>query len=61
MDNYEAIAYAVMAFDELKKEGKEITTDKLKAKMLYLMDMNSESEIYKKAQKRGLIWISLIM
>lgn len=55
MDNYEAIAYAVMAFDELKKEGKEITTDKLKAKMLYLMDMNSESEIYKKAQKRGLI------
>lgn len=55
MDNYKAIAYAVMALDELKKEGKEITTDKLKAKMLYLMDMNSETAIYKKAQKSGLI------
>lgn len=55
MDNYEAIAYAVMALDELKKEGNEVTPQKLKSKMLYLMDLNSESEIYKKAQKRGLI------
>lgn len=55
MDNYEAIAYAVMALDELKKEGKDITPQKLKDRMLYLMDMNSESEIYKKARKRGLI------
>lgn len=55
MDNYEAIAYAVMALDELLKEGEEVTPQKLKAKMMYLMDMNSESEIYKKAQKRKLI------
>ena len=55
MDNYEAIAYAVMALDELIKEGKEVTTQKLKARMTYLMDMNSESEIYKKAHERGLI------
>jgi len=55
MDNYEAIAYAVMALDELLKEGEEITAQNLKGKMLYLMDMNSESEIYKKAQKRKLV------
>lgn len=55
MDNYEAIAYAVVALEELKKEDKELTPQKLKAKMLYLMDMNSESAIYEKAQKRGLI------
>lgn len=55
MDNYEAISYAVIAVDDLKKEGKEITTQNLKGKMLYLMDMNSEAAIYKKAQKRGLI------
>lgn len=55
MDNYEAIAYALVALDDLKKEDEEITTQKLKGKMLYLMDMNSESEIYKKAQKRKLI------
>lgn len=55
MDNYEAIAYAVVALDDLKKECEEITPQNLKGKMLYLMDMNSESEIYKKAQKKGLI------
>ena len=55
MDNYEAISYAVMALDELVKEGKGINPQKLKARMTYLMDMNSESEIYKKAQKKGLI------
>lgn len=55
MDNYDAIAYAVVALDDLKKEGVEITPQNLKGKMLYLMDMNSESEIYKRAQKRKLI------
>ena len=55
MDNYEAIAYALVALDEIKKEREEITPQSLKGKMLYLMDMNSESEIYKKAQKRKLI------
>lgn len=55
MDNYEAIAYAVVAVDDLKNEGVEITTQNLKGKMLYLMDMNSETAIYNKAQKRGLI------
>lgn len=55
MDNYEAMAYAVMALDELIKEGKEVTPQKLKARMTYLMDMNSESEIYIKAQRRGLM------
>jgi len=55
MDNYQAVAYATMALHELIKESKEITPQKLKSKMLYLMDMNSESEIYKKAQKKGLV------
>ncbi|NOW92353.1 hypothetical protein BCD91_004376 [Clostridium beijerinckii] len=55
MDNYKAIAYAVIALDELIKEGKDITTQKLKDRMLYLMDMNTESMIYKKAQEKGLI------
>lgn len=55
MDNYEAMAYALMALDELIKEGKEITPQKLKARMAYLMDMNSEAEIYKKAHEKGLI------
>jgi len=55
MDNYEAIAYAVVALDELKKDGIDITAQKLKAKMIYLMDMNSESEIYNKAHEKGLI------
>lgn len=55
MDNYEAIAYALVALDEIKKEGEEVTSQSLKGKMLYLMDIHSESEIYKKAQKRELI------
>ncbi|BCZ46956.1 hypothetical protein psyc5s11_30230 [Clostridium gelidum] len=55
MDNYEAMSYAVMALDELIKENKEISPQKLKARMTYLMDMNSESEIYKKAHEKGLM------
>ncbi len=48
MDNYQAIAYAVVALEELQKEGKKINNDTLKGRMLHLMDMYSESEIYKK-------------
>ncbi|CUU46960.1 hypothetical protein [Clostridium beijerinckii] len=55
MGNYEAIAYAVMALDELIKEGNDITTQKLRDRILYLMDMNTETMIYKKAQEKGLI------
>jgi hypothetical protein len=55
MDNYEAIAYAVVALHELQCEKGEVTPEKLKARMLYLMDMNSEAEIYKKAKNKGLI------
>ncbi|ABR33802.1 hypothetical protein [Clostridium beijerinckii] len=55
MGNYEAIAYAVVALFELQSEGKEVTPLKLKARMLSLMDMNTESMIYKKAQEKGLI------
>lgn len=49
MDNYEAIAYAVVALNEIKKERKEINKQTLSGKMLYLMDMYSEKEILKKA------------
>jgi hypothetical protein len=48
MDNYEAIAYACVAVRKLIKEKKEINESSLKREMTYLMDMNSESEIYKK-------------
>ena len=51
MDNYEATAYAVVAVSELNKQGKEINKQTISAKMVYLMDMNSESEILKKAAK----------
>lgn len=51
MDNYEATAYAVVAVSELNKQGKEINKQTITAKMVYLMDMNSESEILKKADK----------
>ena len=47
MDNYEAIAYAVVALEQLKQEGKEINNNTLKGRMLKLMDLHSESEIYK--------------
>jgi hypothetical protein len=55
MDNYEAIAYVVVALHELQIEKKEVNPEKLKARMLYLMDMNSEAAIYKKAKNKGLV------
>jgi hypothetical protein len=51
MDNYEAIAYAKVAVNELRKNGKEITEKSIQREMIYQMDMNSESEILKKAEK----------
>lgn len=51
MDNYEAIAYAKVAVNELRKSGKEITERSIQREMIYQMDMNSESEILKKAEK----------
>lgn len=51
MDNYEAIAYAVVAVSELNKKGKEITKRSITVEMVYQMDMNSESEILNKAAK----------
>ena len=51
MDNYEAIAYSVIAASELKKRGKEITMRSITTEMTYQMDINSESEILKKVAK----------
>lgn len=48
MDNYEAIAYACVALDQLIKEGVEVNSANLRGRMLYLMDLYSESEIYEK-------------
>lgn len=53
MDNYEAIAYAVIALKELQKENLETNSCNLKARMLYLMDKYSESEIYKMYEREG--------
>lgn len=50
MDNYEAIAYARVALRELKEENTEVTEQTLRSRMLYLMDMNSESEIIKRLE-----------
>lgn len=47
MDNYEAIAYACIALKQLQKEDKEVNEDTLKGRMLFLMDIKSEKEIYK--------------
>lgn len=51
MDNYEAIAYACVALNGLEEENKEINETTLKNRMLYLMDLHSESEIYSKYEK----------
>lgn len=51
MDNYEAIAYAVVAVSELNKKRREITKRTITAEMVYQMDMNSESEILRKSEK----------
>lgn len=48
MDNYEAIAYAVIALQELREEGKEVDERSLRGRMLSLMDRYSEKEIYEK-------------
>lgn len=48
MGNYEAIAYACVALEQLKKEGIEVNSLNLRGRMLYLMDLYSESEIYEK-------------
>lgn len=53
MDNYQCISYGCMAVRELKKRKEEITERNLKAEMIYLMDMYSESEIYKKYQQEN--------
>ena len=47
MDNYEAIAYAVVAITQLQNESKEITPTALRGRMLYLMDKYSETAIYR--------------
>lgn len=46
MGNYEAIAYAFVALEQLKKEGVEVNSSNLRGRMLHLMDLYSESEIY---------------
>lgn len=46
MGNYEAIAYAVIAMEQLQEEGKELNEQNLRGRMLYLMDRYSEKEIY---------------
>lgn len=51
MSNYEAIAYAVVAVDQLKMENQPITRLILETRMLYLMDMYSQSEILNKAER----------
>ena len=51
MDNYQAIAYAQVALSLLQKENVEITPKTLKGRMIYLMDMYSEREIEKVADK----------
>ncbi|MBN2619438.1 MAG: hypothetical protein JXR64_14105 [Spirochaetales bacterium] len=48
MGNYEAVAYAVIALKQLQQEVKEINEESLSGRMLYLMDMYSENEIYTK-------------
>lgn len=48
MDNYEAVAYAVVAVAQLQKENKEVNEENLRGRMLYLMDMYTEKEIYQK-------------
>lgn len=47
MGNYQAIAYAVTAVETLRKDGKELTPITLRGRMLHLMDLYSETEIYK--------------
>lgn len=47
MGNYEAIAYACVALYQLNKEGVKVDELSLRSRMLYLMDMYSESEIYR--------------
>lgn len=46
MDNYQAIAVI-----QLQKESKEITPVTLKGRMLHLMDLYSETAIYKLYEK----------
>ena len=48
MNNNEAIAYATIALEQLKKEKKPITDSNLGHKMLSLMSDYSEKEIYRK-------------
>lgn len=47
MGNYEAIAYAVVALEQLKEERIELSKQNLRERMLYLMDRYSEDEIYR--------------
>lgn len=48
MDNYQARAYAVLALAELGYSLEEI--QKVKGKMMLMMDLNSEEEAEKKAE-----------
>jgi hypothetical protein len=45
MDNYGAIAYAIVALKRLELEDKEVNEITLKGKMMRLMDDFSEKEI----------------
>ena len=51
MDNYQAIAYAVIAVKTLKKERRELTPTTLRGQMLHLMDLYTETEIYRRYEK----------
>lgn len=47
MGIYETIAYAVVAVETLRKESRKLTPTTLRGRMLHLMDLYSETEIYK--------------
>lgn len=51
MNNYDAVSYARVALRQLEKEGKKIDEDTLKGRMLYLMDVHSESSICNKCEE----------
>lgn len=51
MDNYQAIAYAILSIESLSKSGREITPESIKGAMLYQMDMNTEEEAEQKADE----------
>lgn len=53
MENYQCIAYAICSLRNIQKQHEQITEQSLKRELIYLMDIYSESEIYKKYQQEN--------